>query len=222
MAKEQSHFSFSMGLAVLYALCGVFILNMPAEVVLLSSVILVIAGMLPNIDESQSGSAQEFGGLLAAISPLILFQFFPSFRGGGITRVALVVICCYLLSRILIVRLLQGMTTHRGALHSIPAAIVTFEAVFLLFWDLSLRPRLYLSIAAFLGFFVHLLMDAYTNIDLVGRAMGRGVQKRPGALKLGGASLSSTLAVYACAMVLGWFVVKDVYPGFHFVAGVKY
>ncbi|MFN8390507.1 MAG: metal-dependent hydrolase [Bdellovibrionota bacterium] len=222
MAKEQSHFSFSVGLAVLYALGGMFILDLRPEVILLSSVIVVIAGMLPNIDEVESGSAQEFGGLLAAASPLVLFEFYPAFSHGGITRVVLVVICCYLISRVVIVRLLQTVTSHRGIIHSIPAAILSFEAVYLLFWDLGLRARMFVAFAAFLGFFVHLLMDAYTNVDLVGRALGRGVEKRPGALKLKGNSWGSTIAMYTCVMVLGWFVLKDIYPGFRLTAGVHY
>ena len=207
---------------MLYALAGVTIFNLTPEVILLASVVVVIAGMLPNVDESNSGSAHEFGGLLAAIAPLILFQFFPSFRQGGITRVALVVICCYLLSRVLIVRTLQKLTSHRGFLHSIPASIITFEAVYLLFWDLSVRPRVYVALAAFSGYFVHLMMDAYTNVDLVGRVMGRGVEKRPKALKLGGNSWVSTIAMYTCMTVLGYFVMKDIYPGFHVNADVRY
>ena len=221
MAKEQSHFSISIGLAVIYVLAGVVLLALKPEVLLLASVIVVIAGMLPNIDEGNSGSAHEFGGLLAAVSPLIFLQFFPRFQDGGITRLVLVVVCCYILSRIVIARVFQKVLIHRGMLHSIPAAIVTFEVVYLLFWDLGQRDRLYLAFAALLGFTMHLIMDAYTNLDLVGRAMGRGVQKQPGALKLKGNTWGATFAVYTCMFVLGWFVMKDLYPGFRLVAGVK-
>ena len=66
MAKPQSHFSVSVGASVLYVLFGSMALNVAPEILFLAAVIMVIAGMLPNIDESQSGAAQEFGGLLAA------------------------------------------------------------------------------------------------------------------------------------------------------------
>ncbi len=222
MAKEQSHFSFSVGLAVIYVLAGVTLFSFPPEVLFLSAVIVVIAGMLPNVDQGSSGPAHEFGGLLAAISPLIFFQFFPQYQDGGITRLALVVICCYLLCRVIISRVLENVLVHRGMWHSLPAAIITAEAVYLLFWDLSQRGRLFLAAAAFSGFIAHLIMDAYTNLDLVGRAMGRGVQKQPGALKIKGATWGSTIAMYACMTVLGYYVMQDLYPGFRLVAGVKY
>jgi len=222
MAKEQSHFSFSIGLAVLYVCAGILLFNVRPEVLFLSAVLVVIAGMLPNIDEGGSGSAQEFGGMLAAVSPLVFLEFFPRYQSAGITRIALVVICCYLVSRVVIARFLQNFLKHRGTIHSVPAAIISFECVYLLFWDLPFRERFFLAFAAFLGFFMHLVMDAYTNLDLVGRAMGKGVQKQPGALKLAGATFMSTIALYTCMMVLGWYVIKDIYPGFHLVAGVKY
>lgn len=222
MAKEQSHFSFSIGLAVLYILAGILLLSIRPEILFLAAVLVVVAGMLPNIDEGGSGSAQEFGGMLAAVSPLVFLQFFPRVQAGGVSRIALVVICCYLISRVIIARILQNVLKHRGSIHSVPAAIVSFECVYLLFWDLPVRERIFLALAAFMGFFMHLVMDAYSNLDLVGRAMGKGVQKQPGALKLTGASIPSTIALYTCMTVLGWYVIKDIYPGFHFVAGVKY
>lgn len=222
MAKQQSHFSVSVGLAVIYVLLGTLLFNFHPEILFLASVILVIAGMLPNVDESSSSEAQELGGLLAAISPLVFLELYPRFQHGGITRLTLVVVCCYLLSRVVIARLMKACFVHRGVLHSLPAAVITFEGVYLLFWDLTQTQRIFLAFAGFAGFFTHLLMDAYTNLDLVGRAMGRGVQKQPGALKLKGPNWGGTFALYTCMMVLGWFVLKDIYPGFRVVPVVQY
>ncbi len=222
MAKLQSHFSASTLLAVLYAVGGALVFEFSPETLLLASVIVVLAGVLPNIDEGKSEPAQEFGGLIAAIVPLLAFEFFPSLRHAGVSRIALVVLLSYFLSRLTEVRTLQGLTTHRGVLHSVPAAVICCEIVFLLFRDLTVLERLYLTGATFLGFFTHLLMDGYGNLDLVGRAMGRGVSKQPAALKLKGNTWVSTVAMYTCVLVLGWFVIRDVHPGVHFVAGLKY
>ena len=222
MATLQSHFSFSTGLSVLYAAAGAMVLDVPLEIVLLAAVVVVITGVLPNIDEGKSGPAQEFGGLIAAIIPLVCFQLFPALGNAGVSRVALVVVGGYFVSQLVVVRTLQGLTTHRGVLHSIPAAIICCELVFLIFSDLTMFQRGYLTGAAFSGFFAHLVMDGYGNLDLVGRAMGRGVEKQAPALKLTGNTWLSTLAMYSCMFVLGWFVVQDIYPGFHFEAGFRY
>lgn len=222
MAKLQSHFSFSTLLAALYAVLGGLIFEFRFETLLLASVLVVLAGVLPNIDEGKSGPAQEFGGLIAAVIPLLAFQLFPGLRQSGVSRAALVVLLGYFLGRLVVVRMLQGLTTHRGMLHSIPAAVICCELVFLFFYDLPLVARLYLTGAMFLGFFMHLLMDGYGNLDLVSRAMGRGVTRQPAALKFLGPTWYGTVAMYTCMAVLGWFIVQDVHPGVHLVAGFRY
>lgn len=221
MAQYQSHVTFSVVTGIVYALLGVFFLQVFPEHAMLASVIVVIAGILPNIDEGGSAPAQELGGLLAAISPLVLIEFFPGLRSGGVARIALIVICCYFLTRLIVVRALQKFTNHRGMIHSIPAAIITSELVYLLFWDLFWQDRLYLAGGAFVGYFSHLFLDASTNLDLVGKAMGNAGKKAP-ALKLKGPSFGSTVVMYTSMIVLGWFVVQDFYPHLHSYAAVKY
>ena len=212
MAEQQTHISFSIALAAAYAAAGIFVFGVFPELVVLASVIVVVAGILPDVDSGKGPPAREFGGLLAAVSPLLIFEFYPELRAGGVARITLVVVCSYLLTRIVVVRGLQKFTHHRGILHSIPAAIITFELTYLLFWDVFWYDRLYLASAAFVGFMSHLLLDAYTNLDLVGKAMGSG-SKKPAALSLRGDTIPGTLAVYAGMLVLGYYVAVDFYPG---------
>ncbi|HQH29084.1 MAG TPA: metal-dependent hydrolase, partial [Oligoflexia bacterium] len=173
MAAQQSHMSFSFFLAILYAIFGFFFLALSPEALLLASVVVVIAGLLPNVDGGQDGAAKEFAGLLAAVLPLLILQSFPSLQSGGVARMALVVVCAYLISRVFVVRFLQTCTVRRGIVHSIPAAIITAEIVYLVFYDLPKGQRAYLFFAALLGFLSHLLLDAYSNFDLIGKASGQ-------------------------------------------------
>ena len=221
MAKMQSHFSVSIALAAGYALLGASGLKVPMDTVLLASVLFVIGGALPNVDEGGGTPAREFGGILAASSPLVLFTLFPSMRAYGVSQVALIAVATYSLSRIFISRALQHYTVHRGVFHSLPAAIITFEVFYLLFVGLPFLERFYVSFAGFAGFLSHLLMDAYGNLDLVGRAMGKG-ERKARVLKFGGTTWGSTMAVYGCMIFLGWFIVRDFYPNLHIFAGVKY
>ena len=220
MAKPHSHFSFSVFLAAGYAVAGTY-WNFDPEVITLATVILVIAGMLPNIDEGRGAPAQELAGLVAAVVPLLLVESMPAIRQGGVSRVALVVVCSFVLTRMLISRGLQHWFTHRGVVHSIPAAIITFEMVYLFFGDMPGRERLYLSTAAFAGFLSHLIIDAYGSHDLVAKAMGQA-EKKPGALKLCGATWGQTFSLYTTMTVLGYYVVRDLYPQFRVFAGVQY
>ncbi|MCB0324553.1 MAG: metal-dependent hydrolase [Bdellovibrionales bacterium] len=212
MATQQSHISFSLGVGLLYTLGGIFVLSINPEYALLAGVIIVIAGMLPDVDSGTGVPARELAGLLAAVSPLLILEHIPEVRVGGVARVTLVVVCAYLLTRVLIVRGLQKFASHRGIWHSLPAAIITFELTYLLFWDVFWYDRLYLASAALTGFMLHLLMDAYTNLDLVGQAMGNA-NKKPPVLKLRGKSMGPTIAMYAGMLYLGYFVARDFYPG---------
>lgn len=218
MAQRSSHLSISVILAILYAGIGLSILGIHPEHVLLASVIVVVAGLLPNIDSDPgAGTAREFGALLAAAAPLLLIEFFPIVKAGGVARIALVVICCYLISRLIVVRILEYRTEHRGLIHSVPAAIITSEAIYLLFWDLFAYQRAYLAGAALLGYLSHLVLDASSNIDLLGKK-----EKKPPALKLKGPSWQSTFMMYSVSIVLGWLVVRDIYPQFRIYAGFKF
>lgn len=221
MAKLQSHFTLTTAVAIAYAAVGVSGLHIPLDTVLLGSVIFVIGGALPNVDEGNGPSAREFGGILAAVSPLMLFSLFPSMQRHGVSQVALISVFTYVVCRVVIARGLQNYTVHRGVFHSLPAAVLTFEAIYLIFLGLPFLERFYLAFGGFAGFLTHLIHDAYGNLDLVGRAMGKG-ERKPRVLKLGGNTWGSTVAVYSCVFFLAWFIVRDFYPNFHFVAGVKY
>ena len=219
MANYQSHVSFSLFAAAGYAFIGLSILGMYPEIVVLASVVIVIAGMLPDIDDGGSTPAREMGGLLAAVSPIVFLEFFPELKAGGVARIALIVVACYLLTRIVIMRGIQKLTVHRGMLHSVPAALITFEVTYLLFWDLYWKERIFLASAALVGYLSHLLLDAYTNLDLVGKAMGNA-NRKPAALKLVGPTWGSTIVAYSFVALLGWFVVKDLFPQLELYAGL--
>ncbi len=221
MATQQSHMTFSIVLALLYSVGGMIFFNAPAEHALLAAVIIFVAGMLPNIDHGGGGTAKEMGSLLAAVAPLVLLELFPVISNGGVVRMTLVVICAYVLTRLVIVRGFQKLTTSRGMVHSIPAAIITSQLTYLLFWDSELGVRIFLALAAFSGFMTHLFLDAYSNLDLVGKAMGQK-SGRSAALSLLGDSFGTNLVAYGTMCVLGWLIAKDFYPGLGLYGGVTY
>lgn len=212
MAQFHAHISISTILGIIYAFLGVYFLDVYPELAILSLVLCSLAGLLPNIDEPGSFSARELAGILAAVTPLTLFEYFPFLRSGGLPRVALIVILSYLLARVVIIRGLQKFTTHRGVLHSVPAAILAFELVYLFFGgDVYWADKTFLALAAFLGYSSHLIMDASTNVDIVGSAMGKGKKGKP-ALSLAGNTPFSSVLMYGLVIYLGYVVHKDLYP----------
>jgi membrane-bound metal-dependent hydrolase YbcI (DUF457 family) len=210
MAKTQSHFAWSTLFGLAYAGLGLVTLHLHPEHVLLGAVLLVVGGMLPNIDaDPGAGQARELGGLFAAIIPLVMLQFFPQIRDGGIARIALVVICFYVLSHYIFVHYFERWTKHRGFIHSIPTAVITLQVTYLIFRDLYMKERLYISLAVFLGFMSHLFIDGLGNVDWTGKP-----SKKTPVLKLAAESWESTVLAYSAIAVLGWIILRDIYPHF--------
>lgn len=221
MVEQRSHFTTASIVSLSYAAVGSFAYNMAPEEVLLAGVVVLIAGVLPDIDSRNGAPAKEMIGLLSVVGPLLAIEFFPWAHEGGISRTALVVIGAYALTRFLVTAFLEHCTTQRGIVHSIPAAIITFELVYLSLGDLILFDRIFIALGAFIGYLAHLLMDAYGNMDLWGRTAGKPRASTP-VLKFGGNKVGTTIAAYACMFVLGYFIAQDFYPSLQVTSPVQY
>ena len=215
------YFTSSILIAAVYALLGYYWGGFDIEHVLLASAIVIIAGILPDVDGSDEMPTREVAGLLAAVSPLVFLELFPGISQGSLIRVALIIICCYILTRLIIFRGLKLIFSPRGMIHSIPSSIISFQLTYLLFWELPLYSRLFISMAAFVGFFFHLLLEAYLEFDLIGRASGKHTTGA-GTLKFFGRSWLSNATVYGTMLILGWIIVKDIYPDLGVSAKLTY
>lgn len=207
----------SIVIALLYACFGFYVADISSETILLASVIVIVAGILPDIDGSDEVPSREMAGLLAAVSPIVLLEFVPEIARGGTVRVALAVVVCYVLVRLFISRGLRKFFRPRGMIHSIPAAVIVFQITYLLFVDLWLYERIYVAVAAFVGFFSHLLLEAYLSIDLVDKN-----KKSPRVLKFLGASWFGNAAVYSVMLLLAWVIATDIYPNLGVQAEITY
>jgi hypothetical protein len=195
MGQYKNYITFSVLLGITYAVGGHYLFRVQPEIGLLASVVILIAGLLPEIDAGPGPANRELGGLLAAIAPLVLIELFPRFAMGGTSRIALVVICCYIVTRIIVSRLLIKITAPKGIIHSIPAAVLTFEVVYLLFGDLYRGDRLFVATAALVGYLGHLTVDAYSSLDLLGKAIGDS-KKGASYFKFTGKTTGATIAVF--------------------------
>ncbi len=213
--------TFAVIVGLLYCTVGILWFGAYPEIALVAAVVTVVTGMLPEIDSDSPPPAREVGGFIAAVTPIMFMEIFPGIKAGGVIRITLTVIACYLITRVFIVRLLQKHTVQMGMIHSVPAAIITFEVVYLMFWDLTQIERLFVAGAAFTGYFSHLLLDASSNLDLFGSATGNAKKNRS-PLKFISDSTGVNIFTYGLALYLGWFVITDFYPNLGFSAGIQY
>ena len=94
----KSYITFSTLVAAFYVAVGNYFFAIHPENLLLAAIIVVLCGMLPNIDASREEPAKEMGALLAAVSPFIVLELFPELRDGGIARISLVIIGTYIIT----------------------------------------------------------------------------------------------------------------------------
>jgi len=221
MANEQNHFTLSVFLGLAYAFTGVIALGMYYELAALGLAAVIIAGILPDIDMDSGSQAREVSALLAAIAPIALIEYFPGIKAGGMTRIALTIVLSYLITRVFITRLLLKWTKQQGMMHSIPAAIITFQLVYLFFSDLFWQDRLFIAGGAFIGFMAHLFLEASAGLDLMGKAMGKGGGNLS-TLKLSSSNWGINVSLYASIAIMSFFIAKDFYPALKIYAGVDY
>lgn len=221
MGSIPHYITFSTILGICYCLTGILVFNVFPDIALLAGVIIVLTGLLPEIDSNSPPPAREVGSFLAAVTPIMILEFFPGIRNGGVAQLALIIIACYFITRVVIVRFLQKSTTQMGMMHSIPAAIITFEVCYLLFYDLYLNEKLFVAFAAFCGYFGHLLFDASSAFDLMGKVTGNA-KKTPSTMKFFSPSSFTNFATYGMILFLGWFVISDIFPALKISAGIQY
>ena len=211
MAAQQNHVSFSFVIALAYSLIGVLVFDMSLERVVLAAVVIMLAGLLPNIDGGTEPPAKELGGILSSALPVFLIYKFPKLNQEGSGRITLVVVGCYFATRFIVSRVLQKFTFRRGMIHSVPAAIILGELTYFAYYSLVSRERVFIAIAAFAGFMSHLFLDGYGNFDLVSQVSGKAPKKQS-CVKFLAPSFTHTAIIWTIAVWLGWIIAKDFYP----------
>jgi hypothetical protein len=161
----------------------------------------VMGGLLPDIDSDTSVPLRIASHVLAVIGGfLALFTF-----GQRLSLVELVILwlACFLTIRYGIFSIFTRITVHRGLIHSLPAGVGFALLAVLIAYHLvgsSALQAWFCGLFVFLGFIVHLLLDEFYSVNLVGMQLKRSFGT---AFNLG--TLSNpygTLALYIVLMGL--------------------
>ncbi len=163
--------------------------------------------MLPDIDSDSSRSFQECIYLTAGIAAVLVVSKLKEFPLNP-EIITLAGAGMFFFIRFGVGSMLKRWTVHRGMFHSIPAAAIAAELVFL-FSSGPVEWRLYKGFAIFLGFLSHLLLDEIFSIDLAGRRIKKSFGT---AIKMYDPKhLGNSLCFYAATAVL--FIVATKEPG---------
>ena len=163
----------------------------------------MIGAALPDIDGKNARPRQILLGLLGVGVPVLLAgHYLPR----DLTNEALF---CWMIGIYVVIRygadfFLSRFSRHRGAFHSIPAAILAGEAVFLIFPDSALQVRFAFALAAAGGYLSHLLLDELWSWNFVGATEKKSAGS---AFTWRTDSAAGTVCLYLAVAALGWLCV---------------
>ncbi len=174
------------------------LLTLPQSVIVL--VLATVGSMLPDVDSDNSRPRQMLFGLFGVAAPLILL---PHISHNFTTETTLLLLLgCYVFIQYPLAWIFSIATTHRGNFHSIPAALLGAEGIFLLFADAKLLPRLCFAAACLLGCLSHLLLDEICS-GTNAAANFNFNYKGGKCLRFGGTAPFFTLLLYAAIVAAG-------------------
>lgn len=165
MAGFKTHITTSTVVGLVYGYWGVTDQGMSLESGLLAGGLCSVSGMLPDLDSDSGVPLRETTMFISAIAPMLMIE---RWRDMGLTHesMALAAMLIYVAIRFVAVEFFRRFTVHRGMWHSIPAAFIAMMIAYLLMPCPSEAVRVYKSLAVFIGFMTHLILDEIWSIDL--------------------------------------------------------
>lgn len=202
MASFHGHLSFSTMAGAAYGAAGIWFWDLDWGPAFLGAGITALGGLIPDLDSDSGIPLRELSSLCGAMAPCLLYS---RLRHAEFSLEQTLVLLggAYLLIRFVLASIIRRFTVHRGMFHSLPGMLATGLAVYLLYdSDPSKQHiRVYLAVAAMLGFLSHLVLDELYSVDFRGVAIR--LNKYAGsALKLYSSSWKATATCYLLLCLL--------------------
>ena len=199
MASLKKHISFGVLWAIIISVVAVVsgMLNLLQAVIVFT--LAVIGSGLPDIDSDTSKPVQILFGIIGVVCPVVMYKLFLG-ENATMESIFLCILGLYLVIQHLLSKIFMKYTKHRGIYHSIPAAIISGEIVFLIFASSELATRLFFASAVTGGYLSHLILDEIYSVDLMGLKIKSSLGS---ALAFTAPSKIVTLLAYLLLIILG-------------------
>lgn len=210
MAGYREHVTVAAFAGVGYGLGAVLVGGFTVVQGALAGWLAAIGGMLPDLDSPTSRPVKELFGLVAAIGPLILAGPILIWLDlpAGPESIMLTIVILYLAIRYGGVEAVSRFAKHRGMFHSLPAAIISAEIIYLAYPSESEFTKLLMAGAIATGFLSHLVLDEIYSVEV---SSGRVKLKNSSgtALKWYGPDFVPNVMTYCIAMTLSFVILNQ-------------
>jgi membrane-bound metal-dependent hydrolase YbcI (DUF457 family) len=166
MADFRTHITLSTIAGTLFGLGG-YQSGMPWESCVIAGGLCSVSGMLPDLDSDSGIPLREAVAFSAAFIPMLMVD---RLRRVGLSHEMMLVVTggIYFFLRFGIAELFRRYTVHRGMWHSLPAAFIAAIFAFLVSSSENFSLRLFKTVAVFIGFMSHILLDELWSIEFRG------------------------------------------------------
>ncbi len=205
MADFKTHITGSAILGTIYGVGANLQYGVPPAQCMVAGALCTVAGMLPDLD-SKSGIPQR--EMLSFVSVLIPMLMVFRFQEMGLTAEHLVFAAgvLYVILRFGVGNLFKKYTKHRGMWHSIPAAVTATLFTYIICLSGEEHIRMFKAWGVFMGFVLHLLLDEFYSVDLMGRRLKKSFGT---AMKFFGNNRVANVFAYANILVLALMIAND-------------
>ena len=169
MADFNTHVFGAAAIVSLGATCATKLLSLSMPEGLMLMFVGMVGGVLPDIDLRSSQPSKALFTVLGVFAGLTwLFANLPQLTGLELWLGTIVV---FLGVRFPIAFLFHRMTTHRGVLHSLVAAVMACVVTCAIAWQhlyASALQSWLLGLSIMSGYLVHLILDELYSVDFTG------------------------------------------------------
>ncbi|HEY2760921.1 MAG TPA: metal-dependent hydrolase [Pirellulales bacterium] len=207
MAGFKTHITTSTILGIGYGAGAFGYYHLPATTCVLAGGLCGVSGMLPDLDSGPGRPLRESMAFAAAVVPMAMVD---RFRAMGLDLESIVLLggAIYLLIRFGMAALMRHYSVHRGMFHSLPAAAIAAEVVFLVFEKDQTMLRYFVAGAVLLGFMSHLILDEIWSIEFR-RGLPHLKSSFGTAMKFWGPAMGPNILTYALLAAITFFAVND-------------
>ncbi len=207
MANFPTHVTTSAILGAAYGTAAHVAYGYPLPSCLLAGGLCTIAGILPDVDSDNAVVLREILAFVAAVIPMLLLDRFREMMWPQ-ESIVVAVGLMYVVIRFGIGEVIRKVTIHRGMWHSIPAAVIVSLVIYVLCDCTDPRLRIFKTLAVFLGYVWHLVLDEIYAVD-TGQGRVRVKRSFGTALKLFGPNPVANVAVYAQLLAVTYFLMSQ-------------
>jgi hypothetical protein len=208
MAKFKAHISLGVLLGLFSSIfVSFFSLTKNILIALIVFFSVIIGSFLPDIDSDTGTPFQIIFGLLSFLAAIIMFYYLLQKGVSDHKMLIGLPIASLIFFRVVIGKIFQKITHHRGIWHSIPfVLIVTLFALLITNkFDISPYDKLIISISIGVGYLSHLILDEIYSLINISGIPFTSKKSLGSALKFSSKSKTITFIAYLTVFALIYF-----------------